>query len=867
MNGEGSENPTWLFLGEAPGENEDEEGTPFIGEAGGELRQGIEDVGIPIDKCRFDNVVKCRPPNNNLKKFPKAIEHCRPHILRVIRATNPKVVVLLGNSAIASLLNKTGILKLHGQVINIGRLKFICMFHPAYLLRNNTPATRKSFLEALRTAKRAASSEIVSTKRPERTYLVPKDRRTLQECVDIIKKSEYPATDVESTTLSPFSARIVPKVGCIGVAHTNNDSIIFPVSVRTGLEGCKLPKEEVLEAVKEVWEDKNLKWLAHNGKHDMAYVYVLHKILLGGKGHKTGVSFDTMLASYALDHRKGIHGLDDWAVRAKMPDYYQPLNQYKIIHPEADPNVGGNLLLVPADILYPYNGDDCICTRRIFFQQRKLLKEQKLWDRPFMFPLMYESWIATMMEITGINIDQDRNKELDGIYRTRLDKIDKKLYSFPEVKKLQKMADMELLEELYLRVKAYKRPIPNPKKKVLEFFKRAKEKDPVVNLNSPDEKRRLVFEILDYEPIEMTESGLPSTEKWILEDLNKQERHPVLSNIIKRGTYQSAYNKYIGPVLSWVGTDGRSHTRFKIHGTDTGRPSSEDPNHLNLPARSELAGEIMSQFVSRGDGYWEVKQDSKQIELRLIADRAHDEVMIQEFNDGKDPHAMGAQAAYHLTEAQWAKLDKHIQKKLRSICKNAVSFGLVYGRLAAALALDFGWSVRKAQKFIDAYFTKYHGIWDYLQERKEYILNHGFVRSSYGRIRRLPDVDSDNEGRRNAAIREGINTDIQGDASDINFVAAYRMERWLQKYRMKTRVNCFVYDAVYLDAWHKELQDVIPQLHHYMTDRDYIEKMTGWRLGVPLDTDCAVGINLGPQMQELEHTKTPGQFIIDPKFL
>jgi uracil-DNA glycosylase family 4 len=868
MNGEGSEEPTWLFVGEAPGGDEDEQGYPFVGEAGSELRQGIEDVGIPIGKCRFSNAVRCRPPDNDLKKFPKAVDYCRPHILREIRATRPKVTVLLGNSAIKSLLNKTGILKLHGEVIDVGYTKFVCVFHPAYLLRNDTPSVRRKFYDALRVAKRVATQTKLSSKVSKRNHVVILDKMMLKEAVDIIKKAEYPATDIESSTLSPFSSRRIPMIGVIGVAHTNKDAFCFPIDVRTGLEKCKISPREALEAVKEVWEYPGLKWLCHNGGHDMAYPLVLHDIWLGGKGHKTGMYYDGMLGSYALDERSGVHGLKDWAVRCEMPDYDQPLKQYKMLHPEADPERGGNLLLVPAEILYPYNADDCICTRREFFIQRKKLKAKNLWDKPLMFPLMYINWILMMMRINGMKASLERNKELNEIYNDRIDKLDTRLKEYNEIKQLQRQANSKLMQECMERVEAYKRKVPNTKKKVLELYRKGVErKDNLLNLNSPDVRRELVFDVLGYEPIMKTETGLPSVERWILEELNKKHRNKILTDIIQRTQYSSFHAKYIGPLPTWIESDKKIHSSFLPHGTVTGRPSSSDPNMYNLPARHPLTNEIMTQFVPSSDKRVIAKQDSKQIELRLIADRAKDKVMIQEFRDGKDPHAMGAQAANELTEKQWMKLADEIRKRLRGEAKNAVSFGLVYGREAPALAADFGWSLRRGQDFKTRYFTKYCGIRDYLEAEHDRILKEKRSISSFGRHRRLPEAESEHEGTSNRAVREGINAPIQGDASDINLIAAYRLERLFRKRGMKSRTILSVYDAVYVDTYIPELKFVIRKLHEFMTDRDYLRKMTGWNLRVPLDTDCAIGVKNMGEMIELKMDKESGLFVMPDSLL
>src|SRR5882672_2791313 len=136
MNGEGSEKPTWMFIGEAPGADEDEKGFPFVGKEGSGLRDEIEAAKFDMEKCRFSNAVRCRPPKNAIKEWPDAPELCKPKILREIHVTNPKVVILLGAYALSSVLGKTGIVKLSGEVFRKNGRFYVPCIHPGYVLRN-----------------------------------------------------------------------------------------------------------------------------------------------------------------------------------------------------------------------------------------------------------------------------------------------------------------------------------------------------------------------------------------------------------------------------------------------------------------------------------------------------------------------------------------------------------------------------------------------------------------------------------------------------------------------------------------------------------------------------------------------------------
>lgn len=859
MNGEGSQEPEFLFVGEAPGADEDEQGFPFAGESGLILREAIEEVGIPMKKCRFTNVVRCRPPENKLP--PYAIGHCRPHILREIHSLRPKVIVLLGASPLRSILNKMGVMKLHGEVINAGAWKYVISFHPAWYLRNKTEANYKLFLSALKTARRVANPPKESKHGEKFEKIVVKDKKTLQEVVDILKKSEYPATDIEGSTLSAFAKHRKPVLGCVGFSWGDNIGACLPIGSRVAVSGIQLSEEAYLEAVKEVWEDENLKWIAHYGKYDYTYTAVLHNIWMGGR-HRQGYYADTELMAYCLNERRGGKGLKELAAFIGMMDYDQPKRQYCMEHPETNAEAGGNMNLIPGDILYDYNIKDCIATRRLFFYLRKKLKAQNLWDLPFLFPIMYHNWTAAIQEINGVRIDKHRNRELAKLYKKRIAKEDEKLQNYGEVKKLQEWQDKQLLKELIKRVANYKRPIPNPKKKVMELFESNRE---IVNLNSPDAKRELVFNIMEYKPLWKTPSGQQdSVEREVLERLNKSHKSKVLTSIIDRSELVSAKSKYIDPVVDkWRGTDGKTHTTYGVDGTTTGRVSSEDPNHENLPKRNKLANELRSQFQASNDGIME--QDSKQIEMRLFCDRAKDDVMLSEFNAGLDPHRMGAQAGFELSDKQWEALPKEKAKQLRTDAKSMVSFGVLYGRGAEALAADFQKSVKWAEDFIERYFAKYDDCRKYRLEREKYIKKHKIVYSHFFRPRRLPEVESDKEAVRAEAVRQGINSPIQGDASDIVWCAGWRMSKWLRKYKMKSKYIITVHDAGYIDYHHKEVEDIIYQHHVFMCDRDWIAKRTGWYCEVSLDTDCFLGPNLGT-MTELAHGKERGEFIVPSNF-
>ena len=148
--GEGNPNAQLMFIGEAPGQEEDKLGHPFIGRSGKLLTQCLNNIGIQREDVFITNIVKCRPPNNR-KPLLKEINFYKPILLDEIKIVHPKVICTLGTSAIEALIDqKLSITKTHGNPLLLGSITLIPTFHPAYILRN--PSTKQTFINDIATA-------------------------------------------------------------------------------------------------------------------------------------------------------------------------------------------------------------------------------------------------------------------------------------------------------------------------------------------------------------------------------------------------------------------------------------------------------------------------------------------------------------------------------------------------------------------------------------------------------------------------------------------------------------------------------------------------------------------------------------------
>jgi uracil-DNA glycosylase family 4 len=153
--GVGNPRATLMFVGEAPGADEDVQGEPFVGRAGQLLTKIIEAIDLKREDVYIANVIKCRPPQNRNPE-PDEVETCEPFLFRQIDVINPTVIVALGKFAAQTLLRTLDpISRLRGRVFDYRGAKLIPTFHPAYLLRN--PASKREVWEDMKLAKRLLS--------------------------------------------------------------------------------------------------------------------------------------------------------------------------------------------------------------------------------------------------------------------------------------------------------------------------------------------------------------------------------------------------------------------------------------------------------------------------------------------------------------------------------------------------------------------------------------------------------------------------------------------------------------------------------------------------------------------------------------
>lgn len=341
------------------------------------------------------------------------------------------------------------------------------------------------------------------------------------------------------------------------------------------------------------------------------------------------------------------------------------------------------------------------------------------------------------------------------------------------------------------------------------------------NLNSPKQLGELLFDKLGLPVLKKTKTGY-STNAEVLEQLRPY--HEIIPAILDYRMLSKLKSTYADGLLKVIAPDGRIRTTFQNMVTATGRLSSTDPNLQNIPVRTELGGEIRKMFVPR-PGWVFVDADYSQIELRVLAHIAGDEVMQAAFRNGEDIHAVTASQVFGVPLEEVNSLMRRHAK--------AVNFGIVYGISEFSLAGDIGVSRQEAKAYIQSYLEKYSGVRNYMKRIVEEARETGYVSTLYGRRRYLPDLKSSNFNVRSGAERIALNTPIQGTAADIIKLAMNRVREALLEGGYRGRLVLQVHDELIVECPQEEAEAVATLLTREM------ESVA--QLGAPLKADAKIG--------------------------
>lgn len=345
------------------------------------------------------------------------------------------------------------------------------------------------------------------------------------------------------------------------------------------------------------------------------------------------------------------------------------------------------------------------------------------------------------------------------------------------------------------------------------------------NLKSTKQLGAILFEKLGLPVIKKTKTGY-STDVSVLEQLRNE--HPLVRTILEHRKLTKLYSTYLEGLRPLINTvTGRIHTHFQQLVTVTGRLSSTDPNLQNIPTRTELGKKIREIFVP-GEGYdYLLSCDYSQVELRVLAHIAQDELLLESFLHGQDVHARTAAEVFGVPLNE-------VTGTMRTRAK-AVNFGIVYGISDFGLAKQLDINRGEAGRYIENYLGRYTGVKKYMDDMVASAKKQGYVQTLFGRRRYLPDINSRNFNLRGFAERTAINTPIQGTAADIIKIAMVNVQKMLEQGGYKSRILLQVHDELLLEVTEAEREEVGALVKQTME--------SAVKLSVPLIADVNYGVN------------------------
>jgi len=319
------------------------------------------------------------------------------------------------------------------------------------------------------------------------------------------------------------------------------------------------------------------------------------------------------------------------------------------------------------------------------------------------------------------------------------------------------------------------------------------------NINSPKQLGDVLFNRLNLpKPVKYGKGRTISTAVDVLENLAATHQAPRLvleyRQLSKlKSTYVDALPNLLNPAT------GRLHTTFYQAGTATGRLSSANPNLQNIPIRTELGREIRAAFTVE-PGHVLLAADYSQIELRLLAHFSKDPLLLEAFRRGDDIHTLTASQVFGVPPLMVTPGHRRQAK--------VVNFGIVYGLSAFGLSQNLGIEPAEAKQFINAYFEKYKGVRTWIDRTLEEARREQKVRTLFGRVRPIPDINSKNPNLRGFAERTAVNTPLQGTAADLIKIAMIRIDAELQKRKLKSRMTLQVHDELVFEVPEGELEQM-----------------------------------------------------------
>lgn len=700
-------------------------------------------------------------------------------------------------------------------------------------------------------------------------YVIIKNKRMLKKVIELCKYTGYASVDYETNAEPIYNKSFKPTI--LSVSWMPGFGASIPLD-HFETKDYTSPgwnwKKMLRKFGEEVIENYDIVKVAWNWKFD-DQINQKYRIFY------RGTCLDGMLAKYVLNEEKP-HDLKSM-VRRYLPEHgnYEKQDAFDKIpwdKKELDP-------------LCHYGCQDTDYTLRLMIFFEKKLVDLGMYS-VFRNLFMCNSRVLTSVEKEGLYLDTEFNKKLLEEYKPKIDAARDAIYALPRVKKFEKKYNQEKidkyiqsiedeLEELDYNDPKDKRKIASREQKISNIkagiFTTKKEQELIrpINLGSPVDLPALMYseDGFHFDVIKDNESGKPSTDEETLTNLRLTIKKPdspkaiFLDKLLELRGLEKMYKTYIYGWWEKVQDDSRLHGRYNIHGTDSNRFSSADPNMQQIP-KTSVDPNIKKQLVAP-PGYLYMAFDYSQAELRMMAHLSGDETYLDAFAKGADPHLGIAAAKYGVSIEEASKIyedenhpDHKLWKTRRKQAKQ-IAFGLIYGIGEALLAVKLsdpkaGIIVTKeeAHKEMAEFFEKHPKILKFKEKQEKFLRKHGYYIQLFGTKRRLPQIYSNDKQEVAYAIRLGLNFPCQGAAANMTNFGAI-LVYWLMRQGKLPMMKeaCTVHDAVYMYSKPEDINTWTVYTIWNILRNPSTKKYFGFQVDdVDMDMDFTIGRSMAEEL-------------------
>lgn len=668
-------------------------------------------------------------------------------------------------------------------------------------------------------------------------YYIAKNLQDVDALIQACKSTGYCSFDYETNAEPLYTDRFTPTL--LSITFQPGSSVCIPLDhfERDKYTDGFSWKKAIKRIGRQVFQNSNITKMAWNLKFD-DQINRLYGVSC------KGTCIDGMLAKYILDEEKP-NGLKDM-VRRYLPEFADYEKENNIDKLPWDKK--------PLEPLCKYGGLDTDCTFRLcIFLEAKLIQKGMYHILRNLY--MPASKLLTEVEANGLYMDREFNQKLLSEYKPKIEAAKQTIYDLPRVKKFQQKYNQQRIEAYLDKIQneidkmdpndpKNKRKIENREKKIANvragIFSNKAERGLIaqINLNSPNDlpalmysKEGLKLPIIAYTQKDYKDTDQPSTAEDTLVELRLTIKDPnnpkaiFLDKLLELRGLEKMYKTYI---LGWsekVQDDDCLHGRFLLHGTTSGRLSSQEPNMQQIP-KTSVDPNIKKQLIAR-PGQLYLVMDFSQAELRIMAHLSGDETYLKAFREGQDPHLAIAAKKYGIPYEQALAIhddenhpDHKLWKTRRKQAKQ-IAFGLIYGIQAKLLSVKLSdpksgliVSPDEAQQMMDEFFEEHPKIKTFMVKQEKLLKKQGYIKSLFGTKRRLPGIYSENNKDVAYAIRLAVNFPCQCAASHMTLFGSI-LNYWNMKqgYFPPMMEVCTVHDAAY-----------------YNTVPEYINVYTIWKM-------------------------------------